>query len=128
MWLKPRTIRNLLLHLITTKMIQRKKKQFVKKDLEGNTIIESPNPGDIVLHTGWHPGPKTLPGYPADVIIIKGHYEVEGRLSNYWYWRKIIVDKKGELSVGPIVSGYGSFSPCNNEYDTEKLIQLSKRN
>ena len=109
-------------------MIQRKKKQITKTDLEGNTVIESPNPGDIVLHTGWHPGPKLLPGYPADVLILSGHYEVEGRLSNYWHWRKINVDKKGAVSLGPKVSGYGSFSPCQNEYDTELLNQLSKRN
>jgi hypothetical protein len=106
----------------------RRKTTFVKRDVEGNEIIESPHPGDIVNHTGWHPGPKLLPGYPSDVLIINGAYMSEGKLSNYWNWRKITIDKKGGMTLGPIVSGYGSFIPTEVEYDTEMLLKLSKRN
>ena len=102
-----------------------KQKETQVTDLQGKPIIEDPLPGTIVEHSGWSPT-KKLPGYPCDVYILHGHYLVEGRISNFWYWRKVTSDKKGNISLGPEESGYGSFHPSKHKYNIEIKISLKK--
>jgi hypothetical protein len=100
---------------------------FVVKDLEGNPVIHEPKIGSIVEHDGWHPGPKLLPGYPSDVLILDGHYVVNGRLSNFWTWKKVTKDKSGVIILGPKVSGYGAFRESKNQYDVNIIVKLLKK-
>jgi len=110
-----------------TKKPKKDKKPFVITDVEGYPIIQDPAPGTIVTHSGWHPEPGILPGYPADVYIVNGQYEVDGRLSNFWTWRKILKSKSGRISLGPEVHGYGDFRECKNKYDVKILVKLAKK-
>jgi len=101
-------------------------KPFKPVGLEGKEIVDSPSPSSVVLHSGWSPrGP--MKGYPCDVYIVNGAFEVNGRLSNWWTWRRIIKTKNGDVSLGPEESGYGAFRVCENKYDIKVLIKREKK-
>lgn len=73
-------------------------------------IIQSPLIGSVVKHTGW--GFESNKNYPCDVYIESGDYEVDGRVSNYWSWRRVLKDG----SLAPTESGYGSFRKTEIKY------------
>lgn len=98
-------------------------KPFVITDVEGVPIIRQPAPGTIVTHTGWHPGPGILKGYPCDVYIVGGQYEVNGRISNSFYWRRVLKDSKGNITLGKTISGYGSFHECKTKYNIKVQVK-----
>jgi hypothetical protein len=79
--------------------------------------ILSPKIGTIVRHTGWNQGEN----YPCDVYIVEGQYEINGRISNYWYWRRVIDDC---FLSKDIESGYGCFTESENQYKIE--IKITK--
>jgi len=45
--------------------------------------IISPEIGTIVKHNGF--SFKNNKKYPCDVLIKSGQYEIDGRISNFWY-------------------------------------------
>lgn len=55
-----------------------------------------------------------------DVFIDEGSFYVNGRISNFWHWRKV----KKDGSLGKQKSGYGSFRESRNEYKI--IIKVSK--
>ena len=64
--------------------------------------IASPRINSIVLFSGWEKDKKY---YPCDVYITKGQYLSNGRLGNFWYWKRI--SPEGDLSEEE--HGYGDF-------------------
>lgn len=65
----------------------------------------SPEIGSIVKHTGWSIEFPEQEYYPADVWIVDGKYLSNGRVSNFWYWQRVLDDG----SLGEMENGYGSF-------------------
>ena len=102
-----------------------KSNKFQPTDIEGKPIIQDPDLGTIVEHSGWSPTGK-LKGYPCDVYITSGCYldPTYGRVSNFWGWRKVIVNKSCKIDLGPQESGYGSFHPSKNKYEIEVEINI----
>ncbi|MFL1672508.1 hypothetical protein [Paenibacillus dendritiformis] len=47
------------------------------------------------------------------VLILEGWYEVNGRTSNFWYWREVNED----LSLSEIKNGYGHFYESHIKYN-----------
>jgi hypothetical protein len=85
--------------------------------------ICSPFPGSVVMQDSWQAGTnKPRKGYPALVYIVDGVYEVDGRLSNWWTWRKILPN--GRLSRK--VSGYGAFYVADHVYITHITVIQKK--
>jgi len=82
-----------------------------------NEEIRTPETGTIVKHTGW--GKEDDKNYPCDVLIKSGHYKVNGRLSNFWYWQRIL--ENGQLCE-TIEHGYGSFEKSDKNYKIEIKI------
>ena len=68
-----------------------------------NKTVKDPAIGTIVSHTGW--GFEKSENYPCDVYITSGKYLSGGRLSNFWYWRRVL--SNGKLAKEEC--GYGSF-------------------
>ena len=64
--------------------------------------ISSPKINSIVLFSGWE---KKSEYYPCDVYITSGQYLSNGRVSNFWYWKRILPN--GDLSEEEY--GYGDF-------------------
>jgi len=67
-----------------------------------NETIHAPASGSVVHHTGWRF--EDNPNYPCDVYVNNGQYEVNGRLSNWWTWQRVLEDG----SLADPESGYGS--------------------
>jgi hypothetical protein len=84
--------------------------------------IKSPRIGSIVTHNGWGYNLKNPEDYPCDVYIESGTYLSNGRLSNYWWWRKVLKDN----TLGELEGGYGDFSESENEYDIKIIITQIK--
>ena len=88
------------------------------EDTKSKNII-SPRIGSVVRYTGrTRKMTSTKDGsdegntnYPCDVYITQGQYLEDGRVSNFWYWRRIQSD--GSLSVNE-ESGYGSFEKTDS--------------
>jgi len=76
--------------------------------------ISSPAIGSIVRHSGWQPG-KKLKGYPKDILIKDGAYQVNSRISNLWTWQEVDTEK--------IVTGYGDFYESRNKYKVKTIIE-----
>ena len=84
--------------------------------------INDPKIGSVVRHTGWRF--ENDSNYPCDVLITDGKYFSNGRLSNYWYWRRILPD--GSLS--DTESGYGSFEETTEEYKIDTQVNVVLNN
>ncbi len=80
--------------------------------------ILDPKPDTIVHHRGWM---QNTTDYPCDVFITKGNYQVAGRVSNYWYWHRMLPDG----TMNPLVEhGYGDFEEA---HDFEAKVELVKK-
>ena len=88
-------------------------------NIQGREIICNPSIGSIVTHTGW--SRKDHKAYPCDVYIVSGDYLVDGLLSNFWSWKKVLDD--GVL--GEVEKGYGSFVVSDKEYTIEITCKVS---
>jgi hypothetical protein len=71
------------------------------EDFNGKQIT-SPEINSIVKFSGWR---FNKDYYPCDVYIISGQYLSGGRVSNFWYWKRILPN--GDLSEEE--HGYGDF-------------------
>lgn len=80
-------------------------------------MILNPEPGTIV-----YCAIKNRDNYPCDVLITGGQYESNGRLSNFWYWRRILPDG----NLGEIEHGYGYFMESPREYEIRTQVILKK--
>lgn len=71
--------------------------------------LKSPEIGSIVTYNGDKK--------PYDVYIVSGCYldSTYNRLSNFWYWRKVL--RNGNL--GRLESGYGYFTESDFKYKIE---------
>jgi hypothetical protein len=78
--------------------------------------ISSPKKGTIVCYHG------SRRVKPYDVYVEDGTFYSNGRMSNFWYWRK--VNKDG--SLGKLISGYGAFRESINKYKIEQIIKITK--
>ena len=78
--------------------------------------IDSPIIGTVVRHTGWRF--EDDKNYPCDVLITRGQYMSNGRLSNFWYWRRVLDDG----TLADTEHGYGSFEESEKNYDVETTI------
>ena len=65
--------------------------------------ITNPKLGEVVKHTGW--GFESNKNYPCAVLITNGSFKNNDRVSNFWYWKRIL--SNGNLSKEEC--GYGSF-------------------
>ena len=83
-------------------------------------VILSPAINSVVRHTGFRH--ENNENYPCDVFIINGAYLSNGRVSNFWYWKRVLPN--GDL--GEIECGYGSFEESDNEYEVEITIKVKK--
>jgi len=108
-----------------TKKIVKRTDEVYPQSLSKEEIIEDPLPGTVVTHSGWSPD-KKLPGYPCDVYILHGHYKVDGRVSNFWHWKKVLIDKKSNITLGPEETGYGSFRESKKKYNIEIIVTSKK--
>ena len=73
---------------------------------EESKRITSPSIGSIVEYTGSKK--------PYDVYIVSGKYMANGRVSNYWFWRRVLKD--GTISKR-LEHGYGSFEESEKKYE-----------
>ncbi len=74
-------------------------------------MIKEPQPNTVVYN-------KNL---KCDVFILSGQYLSNGRVSNFWYWRRVKPD--GTLSR-KTSCGYGCFEESENNYKVE--IKITK--
>ncbi|HDY88856.1 MAG TPA: hypothetical protein ENH82_12190 [bacterium] len=79
-------------------------------------LINDPKIGSIVKHIGWQQDKKV---YPCDVYITDGCYLSDGRLSNFWWWKRVLKDG----SLGKVEKGYGSFEESNKNYEIEIRVK-----
>jgi hypothetical protein len=79
--------------------------------------INSPKIGTVVRHTGWRF--EDDKNYPCDVLITDGKYMSNGRLSNFWYWQRVLPD--GSLSETE--HGYGGFEKSEKNYEIETRVK-----
>lgn len=86
---------------------------------KNNWRIPNPKIWQVVRHAGT--GFEDNENYPCDVIINSGNYSVDGRVSNFWYWRRILPD--GSLS--DIEHGYGDFIAPEKEYEVEVTVKIT---
>ena len=86
-----------------------------------NKIINNPKIGTIVRHTGW--GKEKNKNYPCDVLITSGQLFSNGRLSNFWSWKRIT--STGKLSKTE--HGYGSFVKKIKKYKITTSIKIIKK-
>ena len=96
------------------------KAQIKNKNTLINKIISSPSIGTVVNFMGHGISSKDK-NYPCDVLIKAGQYEVNGRISNFWYWQRI--QKNGNLSP-KTEHGYGNFKQTEKEYKIETIITI----
>lgn len=82
--------------------------------------IDSPKIGTVVTHTGQRM--EDNQDYPCDVLITSGQYLSGGRVSNFWYWKRVLPD--GKLSE--MEHGYGSFAKSSNQYNIEISVIIKK--
>jgi hypothetical protein len=87
-----------------------------KNKSEKRKSITEPAIGSIVSLT------RVEKGKPYDVYITNGKYYSNGRMSNFWYWRR--VNKDGTL--GKEENGYGGFSESENKYEIQIIAKLIK--
>jgi len=82
--------------------------------------ISNPSVNQIVFFKPWQDKyDKRRKAYP--VIINSGHYEIDGRLSNFWYWQRISPSGK----INPIVEhGYGNFTEATGYEVKRKIIVI----
>jgi hypothetical protein len=52
-------------------------------------------------------------GNPYDVYIIEGQMYSNGRISNFWTWKRVLDDG----SLGEEESNYGNFTESENKYE-----------
>ena len=79
--------------------------------------IISPKIGSIVRHTGWFY--EYDKNYPCDVLITDGQYMSDDRLSNFWYWKRVL----GDGTLADTEHGYGSFQESEKNYEIETRIK-----
>jgi hypothetical protein len=79
--------------------------------------ITNPKINTVVRHTGWRF--ENDPNYPCDVLITDGQYESNGRVGNFWRWKRILPD--GRLSNEE--QGYGSFEEAEPLYVVEVKVR-----
>jgi len=79
--------------------------------------INSPKIGTIVRHTGWRF--EDDKNYPCDVFITDGQYLSGGRVSNFWYWKRVLSDG----TLAKTEQGYGSFEKSEKNYEIEINIK-----
>lgn len=70
---------------------------------DDNKRIQEPNINSVVFHTGWRY--ENDDNYPCHIYIINGQKYSNGRLSNFWTWKRILPN--GDLSKEE--HNYGSF-------------------
>jgi len=75
--------------------------------------IYSPTIGTIVTHMKKVRDDNKFDVDPYDVYIVEGKFESQGRISNYWYWKRILPDG----TLGKMEHGYGSFAESKNLYE-----------
>ena len=82
--------------------------------------INDPAIGSVVLYNpnDYNQERKTTKVYP--VYITDGAWEVNNRLSNFWYWKK--VNKDGSLSKKEYC-GYGHFYKYPHKYKVITRIE-----
>lgn len=83
-----------------------------------NNKVQSPEIHSVVRHTGW--GKEDNTNYPCDVLITSGTHLSNGRVSNFWRWKRILPD--GTLSEKE-ESGYGDFEQSDKEYSVEIVVK-----
>lgn len=84
-----------------------------------NENIDSPSVNSVVFYTprSNNIGRKKKP-YP--VIINSGQYNVNGRLSNFWYWQRI--SPTGRIKP-EIEHGYGNFTVAEG-YEIQRRVKV----
>lgn len=80
--------------------------------------IENPKIHTVVYHTGW--GKEDNTNYPCDVLITDGNFLSNGRVSNFWRWKRILPD--GTISEKE-ESGFGDFEQSDKEYSVEIIVK-----
>ena len=83
--------------------------------MDNKTRIGSPQHNSVVHRSNW--GFENDPNYPCDVFIVSGDFFRNGRVSNWWTWRRILDDG----SLDEPESGYGDFS-LPKEYKVDFTI------
>lgn len=83
------------------------------------TLIRIPETGSVVTRLRRGDDEKEL-NYPCDVYVVSGNYMVGGRISNFWYWKRVLPD--GTLSETE--NGYGKFVQSENEYDVTITVSI----
>jgi len=81
--------------------------------------LYEPKIGSIVRHTGFQQNPKE---YPCDVYIVSGQFFSNGRLSNFWEWRRVLDGNQ----LGDIEKGYGDFEETENKYEINHTVSIVK--
>ena len=71
----------------------------------------------------YDPRGKAKSGKGRPIKVIDGQFMSGGRLSNFWYWRR--VDKDGSLNKKTF-SGYGGDKNYFKPISRSKAIQLAK--
>jgi hypothetical protein len=79
--------------------------------------VNSPKIGTVVRHTGW--GFVENENYPCDVLITGGQYMSNGRLINFWYWKRVLSDG----TLAETEHGYGSFEKSEKNYEIETRVK-----
>ena len=99
--------------------------EMSKEEYRGKHIQE-PRINTIVTHHGLDPlhNPSILKE-PYDVLITGGQYLASnGRLSNFWSWRRVLEDG----TLGKECSGYGNFTESETRYKVaQKVASTMKR-
>jgi len=76
--------------------------------------IDSPATGSVVSISTVNDGEY------YDVYIVKGTYYSNGRVSNFWHWRRVNTDG----SLGKEEHGYGNFYKSENKYKIEIKVKI----
>lgn len=54
-------------------------------------------------------------------LVTDGRYEVDGRISNFWYWH----DLNKDLTLKEKQSGYGGFYQSPNEFEVKQTYSVT---
>jgi hypothetical protein len=84
--------------------------------MEKQKKIQSPTPLSVVKYVG-HSSNDNINS--CDVLIRQGSYLSRGRVSNFWYWQRILEDG----SLNGIESGYGNFVQSDKFYQIEVTVK-----